>query len=103
CQTGRPALLMEARDAGCVAAGLRLIMAPHMWRKQETATVSAPVLDQAHRPGRGDRWLWAILAGAFLLRWGYGALAGLGTPQGRPFVIDEQEYYLAAQMLAAGH
>ncbi len=51
-----------------------------------------------------DPVLVAILAGAFLLRLGYGLFAGLGLPpDGRPFLIDEQEYYLAGHMLAAGH
>src|SRR5690348_12257745 len=56
-----------------------------------------------------QKWGWdpvlaVILAGALLVRLGYGLFAGLGTPpEGRPFVIDEQEYYLAAHMLANGH
>ncbi len=51
-----------------------------------------------------DPVLVAILAGAFLLRLGYGLFAGLSLPpDGRPFLIDEQEYYLAGHMLAAGH
>jgi 4-amino-4-deoxy-L-arabinose transferase-like glycosyltransferase len=53
---------------------------------------------------RTDPWLWLILAAAFVWRLAYGPLLGLGTPpEGRPFLIDEQEYYAAAQMLAAGH
>jgi hypothetical protein len=51
-----------------------------------------------------DPGLGAILAGALIVRLGYGLFAGLGTPpDGRLFVIDEQEYYLAGHMLANGH
>ena len=50
-----------------------------------------------------DPWLVAILLGALLLRLGYPALVGL--PERTPlhgFVIDEQEYFGAAAVLAAG-
>ncbi len=50
-----------------------------------------------------DPWLWAILAGALLLRLGYPVLVGL--PARTPlhgFVIDEQEYFGAASVFADG-